>query len=220
MILDWNAFTPGAALLGGAMIGLAATVLALGASRVLGVSGILAGAVKGLWRWENWTRTTLILAVLAVAVSARFAATQIPPNTPFELTHVGLVILALLVSFFGAAGIIGVIDGGRRGLWRGDTPERAVRWAFLGGLLAAPWLWQLFAPLPVAHFAVGTPGLVVAGLLVGFGVRMGNGCTSGHGVCGLARGSLRSGVNVGAFMAAGFMTVFVLRHVLGAGGVL
>jgi uncharacterized membrane protein YedE/YeeE len=61
---------------------------------------------------------------------------------------------------------------------------------------------------------VGVPALVLAGLLVGVGARMGNGCTSGHGVCGLSRFSLRSLVNVAAFMGAGFVTVFVLRHVV------
>ena len=59
---------------------------------------------------------------------------------------------------------------------------------------------------------VGPAGLVLAGLLVGVGVRMGNGCTSGHGVCGLSRFSLRSLANVMAFMGAGFATVFVMRH--------
>jgi uncharacterized membrane protein YedE/YeeE len=61
---------------------------------------------------------------------------------------------------------------------------------------------------------VGTGSLLVAGLLVGVGVRMGNGCTSGHGVCGLSRFSGRSLVNVLAFMGAGFATVFVLRHLI------
>ena len=84
----------------------------------------------------------------------------------------------------------------------------------IGGLLIAPWVWRLFAPLPVARVDVGWPLIVVAGLLVGVGVRMGNGCTSGHGVCGLSRWSLRSLVNVLAFMGAGVATVFVLRHVL------
>jgi uncharacterized membrane protein YedE/YeeE len=64
----------------------------------------------------------------------------------------------------------------------------------------------------VATVDVGTAGLVAAGLFVGVGVRMGNGCTSGHGVCGLSRFSLRSLVNVLAFMGAGFVTVAVLRH--------
>jgi hypothetical protein len=68
------------------------------------------------------------------------------------------------------------------------------------------------SPLPTASVDVGNFGLIVAGLLVGVGVRMGNGCTSGHGVCGLSRFSMRSLVNVLAFMGAGFVTVFVLRH--------
>lgn len=59
---------------------------------------------------------------------------------------------------------------------------------------------------------MGTGAVLVAGLLVGFGVRMGNGCTSGHGVCGLSRGSPRSLVNVLAFMGAGGITVYLLRH--------
>ena len=69
-------------------------------------------------------------------------------------------------------------------------------------------------PLPPAAVDVGPLGLVIAGLLVGVGVRMGNGCTSGHGVCGLSRFSLRSLVNVLAFMGAGVVTVGVLRHVV------
>jgi hypothetical protein len=68
--------------------------------------------------------------------------------------------------------------------------------------------------MPAAVVDVGTAGMVAAGLLVGVGVRMGNGCTSGHGVCGLSRFSGRSLVNVLAFMGAGFVTVFVLRHII------
>jgi uncharacterized protein len=92
----------------------------------------------------------------------------------------------------------------------------AIRWAFIGGLLIAPWVWRLFAPLPAATSRAGPVLLIVAGLVVGIGVRMGNGCTSGHGVCGLSRLSLRSLANVFAFMGAGVVTVFVLRHVVGA----
>ena len=71
-----------------------------------------------------------------------------------------------------------------------------------------------FTPLPVARVDVGLPLIALAGLLVGVGVRMGNGCTSGHGVCGLSRLSLRSLANVLAFMGAGAATVFVMRHAL------
>jgi len=88
------------------------------------------------------------------------------------------------------------------------------RLLFVLGLLLAPWAWRLVAPMPAAVVDVGTAGMVAAGLLVGVGVRMGNGCTSGHGVCGLSRFSGRSLVNVLAFMGAGFVTVFVLRHII------
>ena len=113
------------------------------------------------------------------------------------------------------AGIAGIVASPMQAVLRGAPwrPE-ANRLLFVLGLLLAPWAWQLVAPLPAATVDVGTAGLVVAGLLVGFGARMGNGCTSGHGVCGLSRFSLRSLVNVLVFMAAGFATVFVLRHLL------
>jgi uncharacterized membrane protein YedE/YeeE len=86
---------------------------------------------------------------------------------------------------------------------------------FAVGLLAAPLVWRLFAPLPEATLSAGTGVLVAAGLLVGVGTRLANGCTSGHGVCGLARLSLRSLANVLVFMGAGFATVYVARHLLG-----
>lgn len=113
------------------------------------------------------------------------------------------------------AGIAGIVASPLRSLLCASawTPERTRLW-FLAGLLLAPWAWRWFAPLPVARVDVGALALVAAGLLVGVGVRMGNGCTSGHGVCGLSRFSLRSLVNVLAFMGAGFATVFVLRHLL------
>jgi uncharacterized protein len=75
-------------------------------------------------------------------------------------------------------------------------------------------LWFAFAGIaPRVDFP--WPWLVPAGVLVGFGTRVGSGCTSGHGVCGLARFSRRSLVAVAMFMGSGFVTVFVLRHVLG-----
>ncbi|MBV2134252.1 YeeE/YedE family protein [Pseudomonas sp. MAP12] len=88
---------------------------------------------------------------------------------------------------------------------------------FILGLLLAPWLWLAFAELPVIEMQVGVPGLLLAGLLVGFGARLGAGCTSGHGICGLSRLSPRSLVATLCFMATGFATVFVVRHLLGAG---
>lgn len=86
---------------------------------------------------------------------------------------------------------------------------------FLLGLLLAPLLWQLAGHLPEVEFQSGGLGLVVAGLLVGVGTRYGSGCTSGHGVCGLSRLSPRSLAATLAFMASGFATVFLLRHLLG-----
>ena len=111
------------------------------------------------------------------------------------------------------AGIAGIVGGAWNALLGGDGFARhAVRWCFVGGLLAAPWVWRLAAPLPTSRVDVGWAAIMLAGLLVGIGVRMGNGCTSGHGVCGLSRLSLRSLANVMAFIGAGVATVTLLRH--------
>jgi uncharacterized membrane protein YedE/YeeE len=137
--------------------------------------------------------------------------------TPWHALTGGLLIgLASALYILGngrVAGIAGIVASPLRALLsrRRLRPERTPL-LFIAGLLLAPWLWRLFAPLPAVTVDVGAPGLVVAGLLVGVGVRLGNGCTSGHGVCGLSRLSLRSLVNVLAFMGAGFATVFLLRH--------
>ena len=139
--------------------------------------------------------------------------------TPWSALAGGLLIgLASALFILGngrVAGIAGIVASPLRAVLSGAQlrPE-ATRLLFIAGLLAAPWLWRLFAPLPASSIDVGTPMLLVAGLLVGIGVRMGNGCTSGHGVCGLSRFSLRSLANVAAFMGAGVVTVFVLRHLL------
>ncbi|MDV7212384.1 YeeE/YedE family protein [Azotobacter beijerinckii] len=107
----------------------------------------------------------------------------------------------------GISGLLGSL------LQRGDgRDEKAL---FLLGLLAAPLLWGLFGSLPEVEFQTGGIGLTLAGLLVGLGTRYGSGCTSGHGVCGIARLSPRSLVATLAFMASGFATVFVLRHLWG-----
>jgi hypothetical protein len=91
----------------------------------------------------------------------------------------------------------------------------AWRVAFVLGLVAAPLAWALFAELPRPRIDAGTGALVLAGLLVGVGARYGSGCTSGHGVCGLARLSPRSLVATLCFLGAGFATVYVLRHLMG-----
>jgi uncharacterized membrane protein YedE/YeeE len=137
--------------------------------------------------------------------------------TPWASLSGGILIaLATALYLFGngrIAGIAGILASPLRAVLTGTSlrPD-ADRLLFVLGLLLAPWCWRLVAPLPMAAVDVSSPGLIVAGLLVGIGVRMGNGCTSGHGVCGLSRFSMRSLVNVLAFMAAGIVTVFVLRH--------
>lgn len=110
------------------------------------------------------------------------------------------------------AGISGVL-GGMLSPRRGDIAWRV---AFIGGLVAAPLVWRLVAPLPLPRIDAGFGLLVAAGLLVGVGTRYGSGCTSGHGVCGLSRLSPRSLVATLVFMGAGFATVFVARHLLAA----
>ena len=114
------------------------------------------------------------------------------------------------------AGRIAGISGLLGGLLRPVRGELGWRLAFVLGLVAAPLAYALVAPLPASRIAAGPGTLAVAGLLVGFGTRYAAGCTSGHGVCGLARGSLRSLAAVLSFMAAGFATVYVVRHGLGA----
>ncbi len=89
------------------------------------------------------------------------------------------------------------------------------RVAFLVGLIVSPLVWRMFAPLPEVHEQTGLIGLVVGGVLVGLGTRYANGCTSGHGICGLSRLSLRSLVAVGCFMGSAMVTVFLMRQLLG-----
>ena len=128
---------------------------------------------------------------------------------------IGLATALYLLGTGRIAGIAGIVASPLRALVaEGKMAPERVPLLFIAGLLIAPHLWRLFAPLPLATVDVGPVGLAVAGLLVGVGVRMANGCTSGHGVCGLSRFSLRSLVNVLAFMGAGMATVFVLRHVV------
>ena len=91
--------------------------------------------------------------------------------------------------------------------------EWTARLALIAGLILAPLLIGTVHALPSALPDVGWTAVIAGGLLVGFGTRLASGCTSGHGVCGLSRLSLRSAVATGAFMASAFATVFVLRHI-------
>jgi uncharacterized protein len=136
--------------------------------------------------------------------------------TPWASLAGGIVLgvgAAMLLLLNGRiAGISGVLGGLLKPV-PGDTSWRA---AFIAGLVGAPLLYALFTELPQPRIDAGYAGLVVAGLLVGVGTRYGSGCTSGHGVCGISRLSPRSLVATAAFMAAGFVTVYVLRHLIGA----
>eukprot|EP01133_Synstelium_polycarpum_P019280 gene19280-23090_t len=132
--------------------------------------------------------------------------------TPWTSLAGGMLIglaAALLILFNGRiAGISGILGG----LLRPRRGDLGWRIAFLAGLVATPLLYQLWQALPAVRIDADTPALIVAGLLVGVGVRYGAGCTSGHGVCGLSRLSPRSLAATCAFMAAGFLTVYLLRH--------
>ncbi|MGZ5038599.1 MAG: YeeE/YedE family protein [Usitatibacter sp.] len=142
MQIDWAAFTPGSAVLGGLLIGAAATMFALLAGRIAGISGIVGGLLR--------------------------------PR-------------------------------------RGDIAWRV---AFVAGMLATPALYEMSGGRMSIAIDASNATLVAAGLLVGWGTRAGSGCTSGHGVCGLARRSPRSLAATLAFMAAGFLTVFAVRHLV------
>jgi uncharacterized membrane protein YedE/YeeE len=135
--------------------------------------------------------------------------------TPYASLAGGAVIgaaAALLLLFNGRiAGISGIL-GGLLGPSRGDRLWRVM---FVVGLMVAPVAWSLAAVLPPIQVGAGWGTLVAAGLLVGIGTRYAAGCTSGHGVCGLSRLSLRSLAATGCFMAAGFVTVYVMRHFAG-----
>ncbi|GFM88272.1 hypothetical protein PSCICO_36710 [Pseudomonas cichorii] len=135
--------------------------------------------------------------------------------TPWSSLAGGLLIGLAASLFVLANGRITGISGLLSSLLQ--TGEgRAEKALFIFGLLIAPLIWGLFTVLPAMSFETSWPGLIVAGLLVGIGTRYGSGCTSGHGVCGIARLSPRSMVATVTFMLTGFATVFILRHLIGA----
>nr|WP_319528307.1 YeeE/YedE family protein [Pseudomonas laurentiana] len=128
----------------------------------------------------------------------------------------GGALIGLAASLFVLAnGRIAGISGLLGSVLQRDGEGRGEKALFLLGLLVAPLVWGLFAALPSLEFQNGVFGLASAGLLVGIGTRYGAGCTSGHGVCGISRLSGRSLVATLCFMASGFATVFVVRHLWG-----
>ncbi len=122
---------------------------------------------------------------------------------------IGLSALLLWLLEGRVAGISGIVAG----IFRHDTV--AWRIAFLAGLVLAPLAYALIQPLPPLSVTASTPILIIAGLLVGFGTRLGSGCTSGHGVCGMARLSRQSIAATCVFMATAAATVFLTRHIFG-----
>ena len=134
--------------------------------------------------------------------------------TPWTSLAGGLLLglaAALFILFSGRVlGISGIVGG----LLRPRKGDAGWRLAFVLGMLVAPSLYALFAGPLQPRIDAGWGMVVVAGLLVGVGTRYGSGCTSGHGVCGLSRLSPRSLVATLTFMGAGFVTVFLIRHVL------
>ncbi|WP_019529374.1 YeeE/YedE family protein [Dasania marina] len=132
---------------------------------------------------------------------------------------IGLAAVAWLWLYGRVTGISGILGGLTLDRQPGERSWRG--WYLLGLIVGAViYQWLASAGLPGEHYQVdlqvGWPLTIVAGLLVGFGTRMGNGCTSGHGVCGLANTSVRSLAATATFMATGFLTVFIVRHVVGA----
>ncbi|MDA0805860.1 MAG: YeeE/YedE family protein [Proteobacteria bacterium] len=127
---------------------------------------------------------------------------------------IGLSAVIMLAGNGRIAGISGILGGAISS--RGD--ERRWRILFLAGLLLATLLYQIVSSSPITIEAQASPELlVIAGLLVGFGTRLGSGCTSGHGICGIARFSKRSFAATVMFMLFGFITVYVTRHLLELG---
>ncbi|WP_312843950.1 YeeE/YedE family protein [Diaphorobacter nitroreducens] len=121
------------------------------------------------------------------------------------------LLIVLLGRIAGISGIVGALL--QRSSWA-SVANWGWRAAFVVGMVAAPVVWTWFAPLPPMQMPSSPVIIVLAGLLVGFGTRLGSGCTSGHGVCGLSRLSLRSLAATLTFIGAGAATVFVVRHVL------
>ncbi|MEJ1994613.1 MAG: YeeE/YedE family protein [Limibacillus sp.] len=138
-----------------------------------------------------------------------------PDFTPWSGLAGGLLIglaATLLLAFNGRiAGISGILSA----VVERWSAESGWKLAFLLGLILGPFAYAMvFGAPPALTLQADGPGLVIAGLLVGFGTRLGSGCTSGHGVCGIARGSARSITATAVFIASAMATVFVLRHLV------
>ena len=125
---------------------------------------------------------------------------------------IGIAAALLLLVTGRIAGVSGIVGG----LLRPAPGDIGWRIAFVVGMLLSPIVFIAASALPPLQIAAGYPMLIAGGLLVGLGTRYGSGCTSGHGVCGVARASPRSIVATLAFMLAGFVTVYLVGHVFGS----
>lgn len=133
--------------------------------------------------------------------------------TPISLVGgliLGVATVILLLGIGRIAGISGIFSSLLK-------PKRVEMWQvlFIVGLIGSPLLYRLARPLPDIEVSTSLPLLIAAGLLVGFGTRLGSGCTSGHGICGNARLSPRSLAATVTFMIFGIATVYIGRHLLG-----
>jgi uncharacterized membrane protein YedE/YeeE len=147
-------------------------------------------------------------------LSTRRIIMVVTPFTPIASLFGGALIGLSAVLLMWTTGRIAGVSGIAARLFPPyEDRQFAGRLAFVAGLIVAPVLVRLVTGgLPAQTIGAGTPLLIVAGLLTGFGAVWGSGCTSGHGVCGLSRLSARSLVATMTFMAAGMATVFVMRH--------
>lgn len=132
--------------------------------------------------------------------------------TPISAALGGAMIGLSAVWLMASAGRIAGISGILGGAFKAPKNDKLWRWTFLLGLVLGPFLVGLFKPSTLqVNFPTTGPLLIVAAVLVGIGTQLGNGCTSGHGVCGNARLSIRSLIATLTFMATGVLTVLILR---------
>lgn len=137
--------------------------------------------------------------------------------TPWSSLSGGIILGVASALFILINGRVLGISGILGGLLPPKSGDTFWRLAFLAGMFASPWVFNILAPadfITTPQIDADLVMLVIAGLLVGIGTRYGSGCTSGHGVCGLSRMSPRSLVATLSFMAAGFLTVYVVRHLI------
>lgn len=136
--------------------------------------------------------------------------------TPWHAIGGGLLIgLSAALYWIGEGHITGISGIVSRAFSFHADRETQLRWSFLAGLALSPWLAAAITGALHYDFQASYPALLVSGFLVGLGTVLGNGCTSGHGVCGLARLSPRSIAATAIFMVIGMATVFGIRHALG-----